>query len=607
MKKIILFLLSYFLLWCINVFADSWTSGPINRNATSNLQNCPTSTSHSITHDWIPNSTWLVWPSSSIWCTTHTYYTSSDHTIPVTWNNWITSCPAWERFVSIAPSPCTAWSCTMTCRKYDDIAPTVSATNSAASRKVADISITLLTADTWWSNLVQSIYNWGTAPNAWCTGWWTNFSSWDIITNSINWIRTLYLCSRDNAWNITTWSWSYWLDKADPVVTPPWYTISWWTTLNNTRTNTGVTVTRVCSDKVSWCATSQYHLSSTPFASCDWSLVWWVSANSYNFNVTAWNFLENYICFRSYDNAWNWPTYGEVATVKIDKINPTDLYSFPFTPWDWVYLSTHTITLTWSDANSWLDRFEWCEWSTCNPSSWSSWTTIIKNSIYNNTIKYRIWDEAWNHTDWQFLLKLNWPILQEKFKDNDSNARSEIVWYVTETWSLENIFWNNAISNEYINKNINNSDWAYEKIWDVTSWNIKITVDKSSTVRVVKFDRSKYTANKELYVVDSFEGNVVAWSWYITKNPATKVLSLSWTIWSNAYYFDFKNNDYAIFVKNNWVWVLNYKISWLSWTKWIYINPINDSFPKEIRILSSHIILSNWLYIWKQAEYIKLK
>ncbi|NDK08416.1 hypothetical protein EOM39_04175, partial [Candidatus Gracilibacteria bacterium] len=404
-----------------------------------------------------------------------------------------------------------------------------------------------------------------------------------------------------------TWSGAYWLDKAGPIVTPPGYTISGGTTLNDTRTNTGVTVTRVCNDAVSGCATSQYHLSSTPFASCTGSLVGWVSANSYNFNVTAGNFLENYICFRSYDNAGNGPTYGEVATVKIDKINPTDLYSFPFTPGDWVYLSTHTITLTGSDANSGLDRFEWCEWSTCNPSSGSSGTTIIKNSIYNNTIKYRIWDEAGNHTDGQFLLKLNGPILQEKFKDNDSNARSEIVGYVTETGSLENIFWNNAKSNEYINDNINNSDGAFDKIGDVTSGNIKITVDKSSTVRVVKFDRSKYTANKELSVVDSFEGNVVAGSGYITKNPTTKVLSLSGTIGSNAYYFDFKNNDYAIFVKNNGVGVLNYKISGLSGTKGIYINPINDSFPKEIRILSSHIILSNGLYIGKQAEYIKLK
>lgn len=79
-------------------------------------------------------------------------------------------------------------------------------------------------------------------------------------------------------------------------------------------------------------------------------------------------------------------------------------------------------------------------------------------------------------------------------------------------------------------------------------------------------------------------------------------------IWT-PYNFDFKNNDYAIFVKNNWIWVLNYKITWIDipTSKAIYLSPINDSYPKEIKVLSSYIIIDSWIYIWKQSEYIKLK
>lgn len=790
MKKLLLLILFFPSI----IYANSWVQ-TVSWSAISWEVQCWTTFSHWITHIWIPDVPWLTIPASSASCNTHSYYPASDHSITVTWNNWwITNCPAWERFVSITPSPCTWWSCTMVCRQYDDIAPTLSATNSTTTRKNADIDIDFATADSWWSTWSSALYNWWSAPSALCdSGWAWNFSNSSSITDSVEWAKVLYLCSKDVSWNISTWSGNYRLDRTNPIV---WYNISWWTTFTDTRSSTWVTASITCDDWVlSWCNawTYQYREESSDFV-CDSSWTW-TSQPSKSYSA-EW---ITYVCFRAMDNAWNWYVYSTVAIIKIDttipivtwnnssllrknynetitmnasdswwsalawslynwnaapnawctggwtpfvdwqqlvtshnwayvlylcardtwwnvktwswhyridRVNPSvsanlasttirrntninitlsssdwhswvnqSRYSFtawdldatctswwipfaaPTTPytdttewieilymcnrdnawntrtWSWTYkldktppianndytptwfdwvwnsASTRTITLSWSDNLSWIAYYKWCEWTTCAPSiTWSSWDLITKNSVYNNTIKYQAWDFAWN--TWaieSFVLKLNWPIVYNKVKDNDSNARSTIVWYVTKTWSLENIFWNNQISSDYINKNINNNDNAYVKIWNVTSWNIRLSLDKDSTIRVVKFNKNKYSLNKELFIEDSFEWTVTAQSWYINKNLTNNSISLSWSVWSSAYNFDFTNNDYAIFVKNNWTGTLNYKITWISWIKWVYINPINDSYPKEIRILSSHIIISNWVYVWKQSEYIKLK
>lgn len=54
-------------------------------------------------------------------CTSHKYYTSGDHIVIVSYNNWwITSCPSWERAVAYNGGS------NMTCRKYDDTAPLTS-------------------------------------------------------------------------------------------------------------------------------------------------------------------------------------------------------------------------------------------------------------------------------------------------------------------------------------------------------------------------------------------------------------------------------------------------------------------------------------------------
>jgi hypothetical protein len=66
--------------------------------------------------------------------------------------------------------------------------------------------------------------------------------------------------------------------------------------------------------------------------------------------------------------------------------------------------------------------------------------------------------------------------------------------------------------------------------------------------------------------------------------------------------FDFKNNDYAIFLINKLDSNLSYRLTWETntWT-WIYINPIDDSWIWTIESLSNHMIIWNEKnFIWEQ-------
>ena len=120
MKNIIILVLSF--IFSVNVYADNWTSTAV-WTASSGQVNCWTTFSHGITHYWIPNSNVAVaWAwGGTVNCTTHSYYSSSDHSVAFTYNNWwITACPAWEMVVSWN------WTNAITCRKYDDTPPSAS-------------------------------------------------------------------------------------------------------------------------------------------------------------------------------------------------------------------------------------------------------------------------------------------------------------------------------------------------------------------------------------------------------------------------------------------------------------------------------------------------
>jgi hypothetical protein len=102
--------------------------------------------------------------------------------------------------------------------KLDKTDPVLSANNTSALWKNADINITLSASDAWGSSLNPPTvkYRWDDAD---CVGWGTVFVNGASITLSTEWQHTLYLCAADNAGNTFTWnSNQYKLDKTDPVL-----------------------------------------------------------------------------------------------------------------------------------------------------------------------------------------------------------------------------------------------------------------------------------------------------------------------------------------------------------------------------------------------------
>jgi hypothetical protein len=318
----------------------------------------------------------------------------------------------------------------------------------------------------------------------------------------------------------------------------------------------------------------------------DWS--WFIDNISCPDNITmSWKTIFSGWITTTWGNSWTiYVCSWSYNWLLLNILSNTGFTSFDKAKW-W----NDNITLT----DNLSDKLYWTF------PSYDSWTLI---TIPYTSYKKTDWIDD-NFNDDNYIATYN---ISSNIKDNDDIWRTTIVWYVKNNLTLDNIFWNNEKTNQYIANNSNNVNNSYINIWNVNSGSLYLNIDKNSTVKVVKFDKAKYTQNKELSIIESFEWSISAWSWYIEKNWT--ILYLNTNILSaNIYNFDFQNSDYAIFVKNNWIWVLNYKITWINRTtsKSIYLSPINDFYPKEIKVLSSYIIIDSWIYIWKQSEYIKLK
>jgi len=172
----------------------------------------------------------------------------------------------------------------------DKTAPTLSANNSSTSWKTSNISITLSVSDT---NLNISKYRWN---NSDCRNW-TNFTNWNIITQSTDWSHTLYLCANDSAWNTKTWNWTYKLDKTNPTVSA---SPAWWSFSSN------ITITLYWADnlslaysKYSWISAADCLSNGTSYSNgstitktsewtqtlylCVWDSAWRTNTASYSF------------------------------------------------------------------------------------------------------------------------------------------------------------------------------------------------------------------------------------------------------------------------------------------------------------------------------------
>ncbi len=190
----------------------------------------------------------------------------------------------------------------------DKVPPVISATNSTATWKNADISITLSATDTAysWLNAPYTKYRW---DNADCVGWGIWYSNWNVIVLSTEWAHVLYLCARDNAGNIVTWSGDYKLDKTYPILNANNYSPLW--------RNTPVSITLTSTDIL-------YSGLNAPYTKYRWDnsdcVGWWTVYTNWQVIIygVEWDHLL-YLCNR--DIAGNITTWGP-QPYRIDLTNP---------------------------------------------------------------------------------------------------------------------------------------------------------------------------------------------------------------------------------------------------------------------------------------------
>jgi len=195
------------------------------------------------------------------------------------------------------------------------------------------------------------------------------------------------------------------------------------------------------------------------------------------------------------------------------------------------------------------------------------------------------------------------------YEDDDDIPRKKIWWKVFNKEEVYNIFWSNYKTSEFINKNPYNNNAYTEKIGNVWTWYIFLDEYNSKNnnasvfdLRIIQFDKNKYKKLNTLLLTKSWQWkDINISSWYIQKN-VDWTLSLSYTKTWKEFPFNFKDNDYAIFMTNkNSSGAISYTLTaeTESWT-WIYINPINESFSGTIEVMANHILMWwNKNFIWK--------
>ncbi len=216
-------------------------------------------------------------------------------------------------------------------------------------------------------------------------------------------------------------------------------------------------------------------------------------------------------------------------------------------------------------------------------------------SFVSDGIMWEDWlDDDFNNDDY----KVTWGsgvYYPDGFQDDDVIPRKTFYWSIPVWEDQYNIFWNNYKTNAFSSGNINNNDTLNVKIWDTsTGYVILDTYNKTNNLynlKILEFDRDAYQNQFTLLPLASYSVEGLAdYRWYIQKSSSW-VLSISKDKTWNEYVFDFKNNDYWIFVSNTSTWTMSYRVEaeTETWT-WIYINPIDDSWI-TIKAMANHIII----------------
>ena len=357
--------------------------------------------------------------------------------------------------------------------KIDKIPPTISLNNSSNSWKTGDIPITLNSNDqtSWlsWSAKYFRSNSSGTTFNE-CRTNGSGFNNNEIIINSSEWTKYLYICAYDNAGNSNFGSWIYKLDKSTPIIS-----INYSSTDNCT--NSDITVFVNATDEISWIPNDWY---SRDNKQTRW-LSTWITLND---NWTGIVFVK--------DNAWNttWIEYN-VSWINSDTlvVTPNNVI--------WWECITLTGSISVNNSSCWANisysREDFWTWTTTWEFTYTlmwtwirTWSVTVSDSTLNQTVQTNI---IYTWTDTQPSL----TITDYTYSNQIKSTNGVNIWnIVTLLWANDWACWNSSefinatyvfcdnwsasiINNELIINAPNNSEWS-------SICSITFTDDEGNTV-----------------------------------------------------------------------------------------------------------------------------
>lgn len=507
---------------------------------------------------WNHGISYSGWPSSTITTSCNSDWNTIWGSHPTYWEAAVAS---GNSSLSLSPETWITWvaaSWTMRCLYWDWANPSV--TDDYAFDNVwtnwASKTITLTPWDQGGS-WVQT--------TKWCVwsscnpAWWTVWTSGSVNANFNDTIRYQ---TWDVAWNTSLiGSFIIKLDNTPPTV---WYNLSWWTTTNDTWTNSAVTSSIVCNDTGwSWCDASsyQYRVQATSFTCDAWGT--WSNGSSYIHDTANNTNLTQYICYRAKDTAWNGYIYSSVATIKIDKKAPiaSDI------SWNWVSLNDTYFTA--SNSKDFSISVSTSGWSPIVSIRWyfeRNWvsdnsadlltSTSSPLSINRNVSNVDINRDFRNYRDFTFVI---------------TEVRDE-VWYtmsVLPTYTYHVYAWN--IDNS--NSSVSWSSQFTDVVTDGNTDTLSISLRDAYNNNIIPVDYQNWTDLRNVTLKLNYENNLYldqlnnTWIWVESTwfdNSTYNDMNIGVNQTKSTIISDVSNNDWNYDI-NFKVYAPSYKASVIDW------------------------------------------
>lgn len=337
---------------------------------------------------------------------------------------------------------------------------------------------------------------------------------------------------------------------------------------------------------------------------------------NYLYNLNWSWFADTRICPTNVSFSWitaSWWIFTIPQTILTFWTNNVPFCSWSISSWTLNvfynndYLSFSSISFSWYSLTN-LNN----DWTTNTFGSliltWNVYSTTITGSTnYFVSFSGNIW-ATWidsNFNSDNYKCSSTWSVSYSWFVcDDDIFARNNLFGYINNDWNYYNVFWNNSRINDYIANNSNNISSWISLPWNTSSWMLFLNLSWPTNIKLELFDKTKFDSINELSKIATYTwATTIFSSWYLAFSWSQLFLN---STTEKAVLFDFKNNNYWLFLQNADVspwFILQYNIYWIDMNNYpVIINPIDDSNLSYFKFLWYDILLSDNKYFYKINE-----